>query len=163
MTQGETLDACIGDCFSVGDTVDMNDAIAAYIVLSRVRRADDLLITRPFPPTLLRQGNASGPMLLMRFLQGGMEAASAGIEWARLEAQRKAKKEKPELLTCGTCPPEQQQHSANDFDRGENENWKVILEAGHWRRCKACQDGLRYHCNGPNCGMLPRHHFGGRD
>ena len=65
-TQGLTLDATIVDlCFD-----NNTDPITAYVALSRVRSASDILIMQAFPIEVFQQGVPIGPKLLLKKLRG---------------------------------------------------------------------------------------------
>ena len=63
--QGRTLDAAIVD---LRVTKQMSK-IASYVALSRVRRADDILIFRPFDVDMFSSGCPDGPVALIKWLQ----------------------------------------------------------------------------------------------
>ena len=75
---GSTLDACIGDLLSWHQRPRREDALKAYIIKSRVRDADRLLIAQPYCPQLFRQGVHPGPHLLHQVLTKEMSWEEAG-------------------------------------------------------------------------------------
>lgn len=82
--------------------------LKAYINHSRVSSLDQLLIVQLYSPDFFRQGEISGPRILMEVLWGNMSTAEARAEWKRVERQHaKAKKsdEWPQsmLLPCSSC------------------------------------------------------------
>ena len=103
MVQGMTLPAIIAECGSSCDNVSIKDMLAAYVALSRVRKAEMLLLLRTFSKQLFQQGPPPGPHCLMRFLRSKFAAAphntastaSTAAEYSKLAAeQKKAHKEK---------------------------------------------------------------------
>ena len=53
---GHTLKAALVDCLGVQNPVRRDDVLRAYQCISRVSRADDLLIVQPYARWLVRQG-----------------------------------------------------------------------------------------------------------
>jgi hypothetical protein len=92
-TQGLTLDAAIVDlCFD-----ENTDPTTAYIAMSRVRCADDILIMQAFNIDIFRQGIPIGPAMLMKHLRGeDLEAdiaAHLAAEDSRIAAEKQKKKQ----------------------------------------------------------------------
>ena len=67
MKQGETLPAEIADCGDLFATPGITESLTAYVMLSRLRRVDALLLTRTFTPNLFRFGPSPGPACLLIF------------------------------------------------------------------------------------------------
>jgi hypothetical protein len=65
---GSTLEACIGDLLPWHQKPRREDALKAYIIKSRVRQTDRLLLAQPYSPHLFRQGVHPGPHLLLKVL-----------------------------------------------------------------------------------------------
>ena len=92
-TQGLTLDAAIVDlCFD-----ENTDPTTAYIAMSRVRCADDILIMQAFNINIFRQGIPIGPAMLMKHLRGeDLEAdiaAHLAAEDSRIAAEKQERKQ----------------------------------------------------------------------
>ena len=92
-TQGLTLDAAMVDlCFD-----ENTDPTTAYIAMSRVRCADDILIMQAFNINIFRQGIPIGPAMLMKYLRGeDLEAdiaAHLAAEDSRIAAEKQKKKQ----------------------------------------------------------------------
>ena len=68
---GATVDACKGDLLHWTVTPTLDSFLRAYIIRSRVKRADDMLIVQPYNPNLFRQPDLPGPTLLLARQQGG--------------------------------------------------------------------------------------------
>ena len=51
----------------------MEAMMMAYIGMSRVKRADGLLLVEPFSPCLFQQGSVPGPSVLMEYLRGHLK------------------------------------------------------------------------------------------
>ena len=58
--------------------------LEAYIIKSRVRVAEKLLILQPYSPHLFRQGVNLGPQLLLNVLTKRMSERDAKAEWKGL-------------------------------------------------------------------------------
>jgi len=69
MNQGATLDAEIADCGDVTTLPGLNEMVNAYVILSRIRKADALLSVQAFSHYLFRLGSAPGPVCLMKLLR----------------------------------------------------------------------------------------------
>ena len=68
---GSTLDAAIGDCLSWDERPRREGMLRAYIIKSRVREAENMLIVQAYSPHLFRQGMLPGPQLLLDVLLKG--------------------------------------------------------------------------------------------
>ena len=85
------------------------DMLKAYIIKSRVRQADKLLLVQAYCPHLFRQGNLPGPKLLLDVLLGTITAADAKNTWKKLEKAKGDDKGKPgawmleQTLPCRRC------------------------------------------------------------
>ena len=67
---GQELEHEILDLKSFSESVSEEQQMMAYIGLSRVKRADGLLLADPFSPCLFQQGKVIGPTVLMHHLRG---------------------------------------------------------------------------------------------
>ena len=67
---GSTLRACKGDLLHWSATPTSESMLRAYIIRSRVKAADDILLVQPYSPHLFRQKKAPGPRLLLARQQG---------------------------------------------------------------------------------------------
>ena len=68
---GSTLRACKGDLLHWSATPTSESMLRAYIIRSRVKAADDILLVQPYSPHLYRQKKkAPGPRLLLARQQG---------------------------------------------------------------------------------------------
>ena len=65
---GTTLDACLGDLLAWNAQPSHEASLRGYIIKSRVKRAEHLLLAQPYSPNLFRQGDMPGPTLLMKVL-----------------------------------------------------------------------------------------------
>ena len=158
MIQGATLEAMIADCGDVQDCPGLSEMVNAYVILSRVRSAHKLLLTRAFSSSLFQQGAPPGPQCLRKFLFAKFDADSGLLrnegdcgygpaeaeqeylhltkEWAKLSShKRKYGKQWP----CGFCgmsfPAEGFGADASD----QTAVYQHCISPGSWRRCAACQ------------------------
>ena len=91
-----TLTSALADCGDAPDNPALKDMLATYVALSRVRKADDLLMLRTVCRSLFQQGPPPGPPCLMKLLrarcsQGARSTytdAGATREYAALLATR---------------------------------------------------------------------------
>ena len=65
---GSTLNADLGDLLTWDHTPRLEDMLKAYIIKSRVRSAEDIMVCQPYNPHLFRQGLLPGPALLLDVL-----------------------------------------------------------------------------------------------
>ena len=87
---GDTLPAVIGDLLKWNHPPNLENAERAYIIKSRIRNADNLLLAQPYCPQLFHQGVQPGPHLLLRVLQQDLTPKEAKDEWKKVEAKEKA-------------------------------------------------------------------------
>ena len=78
---GSTLDACIGDLLPWYHRPRRDDALRAYIVMSRVQDVSDILLAQPYSPQLFRQGVLPGPDLLQKVLKDEITIEVAKRLW----------------------------------------------------------------------------------
>ena len=106
---GSTLDASLGDLLPWYQKPQMADMLKAYIIKSRIRSAEKLLLVQPYSPHLFRQGVNPGPQLLLDLLVGKTSEDFTKKAWKNIakEAQSKKTKEQPWLLSqtlpCRLC------------------------------------------------------------
>ena len=67
---GTTLEACLGDLLAWHGKPSHELSLRGYIIKSRVKRAENILLAEPYSPNLFQQGDIPGPTLLMKVLQG---------------------------------------------------------------------------------------------
>ena len=82
---GFSLDACIGDLLDWWDRPTRETSVRGYIINSRVRNAENLLIARPYSPALFRLGPPAGPHYLLQVLRGTMTRQEAVRQWDAAE------------------------------------------------------------------------------
>ena len=77
----------------------------AYINISRVEKADGLLIAQPFAPMLFRQGPLPGPTLLMEFLRGNLKEEDLQRAWEEWDAKKATEDLHMKFVQwrCGLC------------------------------------------------------------
>ena len=85
---GSTLVACIGDLLQWSATPRRDDALRAYIIISRVRDACNVLIAQPFSPALFSQGVLPGPHLPLQVLSNNMTPKQAEAAWRKIETEK---------------------------------------------------------------------------
>ena len=66
MIQGSTLPAEIAECGDIFSMPGLIEILTAYVILSRVRKADTILLLRAFSPYLFRMGSPPGPACLLK-------------------------------------------------------------------------------------------------
>ena len=76
----------MADCGDVMDAPNLKRMLAAYVAMSRVRKADALLIVRAFAQDLFSQGPPPGPHCLMKLLRAKCTAAPGSLQYTLDEA-----------------------------------------------------------------------------
>ena len=69
MIQGATLPAAIADCGDVSDAGGLAELMTTYVILSRVKSANGLLLLRAFCANLFQMGALPGPYCLLKLLR----------------------------------------------------------------------------------------------
>ena len=131
--QGQTLPAAIVDMQIGAGTSPM----ASYVAFTRVKRAEDLLIFRPFDRALFCQGNLEGPELLLRVLRG------EAVDWQAIE-----EKHMPSNM-CHDCDTKtfkgefsEAQWKRKDGKRICKSCERVLGHSGAKKKCKWCGEWL---------------------
>ena len=119
----------------------------SYVCMSRVRKADDILVAQAFAPALFRQGMMVGPHLLLQRLRGDISQDAVREAWAAadLEYSKIERKFVFQSWKCGQCksmlPADQYGVSS-----GPARIYDAVLSKGMWRRCISCVAGDRPKC-----------------
>ena len=87
MMQGETLLAEIAECGDIFSAPGMTEILTTYVILSRVKRADGLLLLRAFSPNLFRFGSPPGPACMIKHLQRRLGTAGGMMQTPYTKAQ----------------------------------------------------------------------------
>ena len=69
MIQGATLPAAIADCGDVADAGGLPELMTTYVILSRLKSANGLLLLRAFCANLFQMGALPGPYCLLKLLR----------------------------------------------------------------------------------------------
>ena len=69
MIQGATLATSIAHCRDVNDFGGLSELVTTYVILSRVKAADGLLLMRAFCPAIFQMGELPGPSCLLKLLR----------------------------------------------------------------------------------------------
>ena len=69
MIQGTTLPAGIVDCGDIVDAGGFSDLMTVYVMLSRMKSADGLLLLRAFCPNIFQMGPPPGPHCLLKMMR----------------------------------------------------------------------------------------------
>ena len=86
MQQNTTCDAFIAECGDVCDRPSPTETTTAYLTLSRVRRADTILILRPFSLRPFQQGCPPGPVCLHKLLRARFAPAPGDASYTPEQA-----------------------------------------------------------------------------
>lgn len=153
IAQGVTLTAAILDCGEFLDEPSLKDMLAAYVALSRVRRADDMLLPRACSSRLFHHGPPPGPHILIRLRRGEIDAEAAASEYedsmATYRERRERAKKKPRTWRCITCPADLANKTVDFFKKRASGHfpptdiYSRIVEEGHRRTCATCCRSLQ--------------------
>ena len=88
---GTSLDVETGHLLHWWRTPTKDDALKSYIIKSRVKQNENLLITQPYSPHLFRQGVLPGPDLLHKVLTRRIEPEDAQQAWQQVEKESEDK------------------------------------------------------------------------
>ena len=151
MIQGATLAAAIADCGDVADAGGLSELMTTYVILSRVKSANGLLLLRAFCPNLFQKGPLPGPSCLLKLLRHRFAASAhdttfspqdAIAEYQRLIAQynagRAQHKKHGASWQCGAC---HLRFPAAAYDVDEHDVTDLhdmCIGLGHLRMCTAC-------------------------
>ena len=89
---GSTMAAALGDLLSWELRPRHDDTLKAYIIKSRVKLAQQLLLSQPYSPHMFRQGLLPGPALLLDVLLGKKASKEAKAAWKAAMAKKNKKR-----------------------------------------------------------------------
>ena len=154
LNQGATLDAEIADCGDVMTFPGLYEMVNAYVILSRIRKADALLLVQAFSHYLFRLGSAPGPACLMKLLrqrfslQSGEETnykfEEANAEYKQLlvrwREELEIRKHKGQEWQCFDCELSFPSVGFGADLKNIQDIQALCIKPGHWRRCLACKN-----------------------
>ena len=150
LVQGMTLDALIAELGDVLDRPALKDMLAAYVTLSRARRADGLLLLRAFSSFLFQQGPPPGPECLMKLLRSRLTEANTESyteaimeeEYHRLclarQEQTATRREHGPEWRCFDCKFSYPAEAFGASSRNTVEVYSLCVASGFWLTCKVC-------------------------
>ena len=141
----------MADCGDVMDAPNLKRMLAAYVAMSRVRKADALLIVRAFAQDLFSQGPPPGPHCLMKLLRARCTVAPGSLQYtldeaneeyerlqqARGEEQKMAK----QTNTTWQCYDCLQQYPPEAFGADSAKITTIFekcMAPGQWLSCSGC-------------------------
>ena len=80
---GSTLLQAKGDLLEWHRTPTLDAMLRAYIIRSRIRSANELLIIQPYNPALFAQGTLPGPSLLLQAQKGELDEQALRKAWIK--------------------------------------------------------------------------------
>ena len=107
---GSTMEAALGDLLPWNKKPQLADMLKAYIIKSRIRKAENLLLMQPYSPHLFRQGVLPGPQLLLDVLTGKVTQEEAKKKWKQIEKNRDGKQINFKRLASNSNPAMQTLH-----------------------------------------------------
>jgi hypothetical protein len=151
MIQGVTADAAIAECGDVMSLAGLAEMVNTYVILSRVRRADCLLLLRAFSPYLFQQGAPPGPLCLLKLLRYRLRSATPN---STAQGHMGAAQN---IATSTSIAQEQRPYTIKDAKEeysAETARWE-----GHRKAQKA--KGVEWQCFGC-CLKFPAEGYGAR-
>ena len=154
MNQGATLDAEIADCGDVMTLPGLTEMVTAYVILSRVRTADTLLLVQAFSHYLFRLGSPPGPMCLMKLLRDRLAGqADENINYTcdqaveeykgllvRWQEEKEIRKHRGQEWQCFDCQLFFPSAGFGADLKNIQDIQSLCIKPGHWRRCLACKN-----------------------
>ena len=95
MIQSSTWDAMLAECGDIFALPSISEIVTAYVILSRVGKAETMLLLRAFSSSLFRVGKPSGPACLLKLFRPRF--ASSAPEAQRPYTRNEAKEEYEQL------------------------------------------------------------------
>ena len=86
------MSATLGDLLPWHKKPTLEDMLRAYIIKSRVKQADKIILAQPYSPHLFRQGLLPGPKLLLDVLLKRLSFGEVKRHWCTIEKDSKEKK-----------------------------------------------------------------------
>ena len=86
MIQGATLQAAIADCGDVSDAGGLSELMTTYVILSRVKSANGLLLLRAFCANLFQMGALPGPYCLLKLLRHRFAGSAQDADYSPADA-----------------------------------------------------------------------------
>jgi hypothetical protein len=152
---GTTVEAVLGDLLPWHKQPQMSEMLKSYIIKSRVRKAEQVLVVQPYSPQLFRQGVLPGPQLLLDVLQGKTTEAEAKTAWKKIEKAKTEEKPKGEswlqrqTLPCRRCSDNnvskeevRKPISAFGTESLARDVWQNIVSRGQDLICFQCRSEL---------------------
>ena len=140
--------------------VGLAEMLTCYVILSRIKTADSLLLLRIFSMRLFQQGEPPGPNCLLRFLRSRFNTltgklqvdentvlSSDGIqaEYVQLDEESRKQRLKQSKMglewVCSTCKQALPAAGYTKDSLDTDAITKACVEPGAWRRCLACCEG----------------------
>ena len=106
---GSTLTQAKGDLLEWHRCPTLEGMLRAYIIRSRVRAVDQLLLVQPYSPMLFAQGTLPGPALLLQAQKGELDEKALRTAWKNVDAKEAEGKKRQETwpwsmpLPCRNC------------------------------------------------------------
>ena len=148
---GTTMDAALGDLLPWAHKPRLDEMLRAYIIKSRIRNAEDIMIARPYSPHLFRQGLLPGPALLLDVLEKKITSEEAKAAWKKHQTVQKDKARvegkwlTAQELPCRLCTEhnggEEVWHPITAFSAAwkEDELFTNVLRKGQDLVCFKCK------------------------
>ena len=153
---GSTMEATMGDLLEWFRKPQMDAMLKAYIIKSRVRFAENLLLVQPYSPHLFRQGVLPGPQLLLDVLLGKRTYEDAQKAWKKHEKDDAKKRSVTkawlleQTLPCRLCTDNNDGVEVwlplRAFTTSDDPEviWKRVVAKGADLACNSCRRALHW-------------------
>ena len=112
--------------------------LAAYVMLSRARKLEHLVILRPFSRSLFQQGAPAGPRLLVEKFAANWSQEQVRAAWQRAE-MRLPRRQDHSQHTCAACLLAGRNECRKPKDAFGGRADAELMRDGAWLRCDGCR------------------------
>lgn len=139
MMQGQSLEALFCDLAPPSSrTPSEAEHMAAYVMLSRARKLEHLVILRPFSRSLFQQGAPAGPRLLVEKFAANWSQEQVRAAWQRAE-MRLPRRQDHSQHTCAACLLAGRNECRKPKDAFGGRADAELMRDGAWLRCDGCR------------------------
>ncbi|CAE7860116.1 esrp2 [Symbiodinium microadriaticum] len=139
MMQGQSLEALFCDLVyaAVPRCPTSAEHLAAYVMISRIRELQHLIILQPFDKQLFASGGPVGPQLMLHKFERQWSEQQLTDAWARTEVGLPERSSKNQW-TCAECLLHGRPNASKKATAFETESPTELDKAGAWLRCRDC-------------------------
>ena len=151
------MGACIGDLLSWSTSPTRDAALRGYIIKSRVKKADHILLAQPYHPQLFMQGALPGADLLLKALCGDLSYREVRQAWKDEESKRNEDTSETKewyektMIPCRRCTDKNKGQEIRKFlsafygflfSHKPADYWDKVVSQGADAHCLRCKHSL---------------------